>query len=123
MRFIFILAIIFIISCEKKDTTKPVISISLPKYNDTFSVGIDTIPYKFMVTDEDQLMNVSFVIKDSSNTKFASGNRFVNSKEFNLLDSNVYGGFGGIQKISLIVQAYDKSYNHVEATQIFYIRP
>lgn len=123
MRFIFILALFFIISCEKKDTTKPVISILLPLYNDTFSVGTDTVPYRFYVTDDDQISNVTYVIKDTSNNKFAQGGKFVNNKEYSLFDSTQYGGFSGIKKVMLTVQAYDKSYNQIEATQIFYIQP
>lgn len=123
MRFIALFLIIFIFSCAKKDTVKPVISIQLPKYNDTFSVGIDTIPYRFSVSDDEQLSSFTYVIKDTTDKKYAQGGKFVNSKEFSLLDSNQYGGFSGIQKVFLIVQAYDKSNNQTEATQIFYIKP
>lgn len=123
MRFIALLLIIFIFSCAKKDTVKPVISILLPKYNDTFSVGIDTIPFRFSVSDDEQISSVTYVIKDTTDKKYAQGGKFVNSKEFSLLDSNQYGGFSGIQKVFLIVQAYDKSNNQTEATQIFYIKP
>lgn len=123
MRFIALFLIIFIFSCDKKDTVKPVISILLPKYNDTFSVGIDTVPYKFIVSDDEQLSSYTYVIKDSSDNKFAQGGKFLSLKEYVFFDSTMYGGFSGIKQVRLIVQAYDKSNNQTEATQIFYIKP
>jgi len=118
------LAAIFLFSCSKDDDTEsPKILFLNPKGNDTFSVGIDSLYLNFRMTDNKNLSQYSYVIKDTFETKYATGGKFIDGTNYEHKSYVVFGGFGGVQKLWLYITTYDRAYNKTVESRAFYVQP
>jgi hypothetical protein len=116
--------VIFLFSCSKdEDKDAPKIEFLRPMGQDTFSVGLDSLFLNFKLTDNSNLSQYSYVIKDSLENKYATGGRFIEGKEFEHKSYVIFGGFSDVQKLWLYVTVYDRTYNATVANRVFYVQP
>lgn len=121
---IMLLGIAVVVSCGKEqDKTNPEIKFIEPDDKDTITIGTDSLHVEFKMTDNEVLSNYTYVIKDTFNRKYYQGGQFIEGKEFTHHGHVIFGGFSGLQMLTLTVQAYDRSYNTVQASRTFYIQP
>ncbi len=119
-----LLAVLFIIACAKdSDSEPPKIEFLTPKGNDTFSVGIDSLHLNFKLSDDKNLTQYSYVIKDTLEVKYVTGGKFIDGPNHEHSSYIVFGGFGGIQKLWLYITAYDRAYNKTVQVREFYVQP
>lgn len=122
--FLSVLAVLFLFSCAKdEDKESPMIEFILPKNSDTISVGVDSFFVNFKLTDNKNLTQYSFVIKDTMENKFATGGKFIGGTQFEHKSYVEYGGISGVTKVQLYITAYDKAYNSTVASKVFYVQP
>ena len=119
-----LLVILFLFSCAKdEDKEAPKIEFIKPLKSDTISVGVDSFFVKFKLTDNKNLTQYSFVIKDTLENKFATGGKFINDTSLEHKSYVEYGGISGVTKVVLFITAYDRAYNSTVANKVFYVQP
>jgi len=118
------LALGLLFSCGKaEDKEKPNIEILKPTGIDTFSVGVDSLPIVFKLSDNTGLSQYSYVLKDSLDEKYEVGGKFIDGMNYEHKSFAKFGGFGGVLKLWLYVTVYDKAYNTRVISKIFYVQP
>ena len=113
-----------LISCGKdEDKENPKVEIISPTGIDTPAVGIDSLLLNFKLTDNTNLSQYSYVIKDSFEVKYDVGAKFISGPKFEHRSFVKFGGFGGVQKLWLYITVYDRAYNKTVVSKIFHIQP
>lgn len=122
--FLSVLVVLFLFSCAKdEDKEAPKIEFIKPNKSDTFSVGVDSFFVNFKLTDNKNLTQYSFVIKDTAENKFATGSGFIAGTNFEHKSYVEYGGISGVTKVLLYITAYDGAYNSTVVNKVFYVQP
>ncbi|MBL7790125.1 MAG: hypothetical protein JNL75_09895 [Chitinophagales bacterium] len=118
------IVVLWVLGCSKSaDSEAPKIEFIKPKGMDTFSVGIDSLHLNFKLTDDDNLTQYSYVIKDTFDVKYVTNGKFIDGKTHVHSSYVVFGGFGGLQKLWLYITAYDRAYNKTVEVREFYVQP
>jgi hypothetical protein len=125
MKYIFtLLVVVFLFSCSKdEDKEAPKIEFVKPLNSDTFSVGVDSFFVNFKLSDNKNLVQYSFVIKDDEDKKFSSGGQFIEGTKYEHKSYVEYGGISGVTKVTLYITAYDRAYNSTVSNKVFYVQP
>lgn len=116
--------LIIVASCSKEqDKENPKIQFIYPLQNDSITLYNDSLPISFKITDNKEVRQYSYTLKDSSNNKYLTGGNFVGGQLISYSDSARISGFSGYKKLTLYVTAYDATYNAATDTRVVYVQP
>jgi hypothetical protein len=114
---------IYVVSCSKKDTEKPSITINKPISTDTFSVYND-IKLDIDMSDNTDLHESTLVVTDSMGNNIFTDNPYVHEQNnFKFQKNFKIASIDYLKKYTLTVTASDHSDNIQSQSVSFWVKP
>jgi hypothetical protein len=114
---------IYVVSCSKKDTEKPSITINKPISTDTFSVYND-IKLDIDMSDNTDLHESTVVVTDSMGNNIFTDNPYVHEQNnFKFQKNFKIASIDYLKKYTLTVTASDHSDNIQSQSVSFWVKP